>query len=179
MGKNTTKDFADIYEKTYYNLRRFVQGRSNNPVIVDDILQEVYIEVYKHIDDLRNHRNSIGWIYKTADNKIKKLNYIYNKHVLNEINLDVGRSLIVEEDAGFIELEAYKEILEEDEYRLLLKKYGEGCSHKDLACMTGKSVAGSKMKLSRIRNKLIRNLVFTIVVIIGCKVKQMLPFMEL
>ena len=36
----------------------------------------------------------------------------------------------------------------------LIKKYDEGYSHKELADMTGSSVAGCKMKLSRIVRKL-------------------------
>ena len=53
-----------------------------------------------------------------------------------------------------VELEEYRTALREDEYEILIKKYVEGYSHKDLAQVSGSSVAGSKMKLSRIINKL-------------------------
>lgn len=147
--------FDELYKTTYDNLRQFVKRRSMNNDIVDDILQEVYIEVYRHIDHLKTHGNNIGWIYKTADNKIKKFNYIYSRNMSCSVSLEECEdwAVMFKED-NFSELDEYREILREDEYLLLIKKYDEGYSHKELADMTGSSVAGCKMKLSRIVRKL-------------------------
>lgn len=159
IGKNAKEVFFNrIYDETYYNLRKFVEKRSRNPASVDDILQEVYIEVFRHIDDLTTHENYIGWIYKTADNKIKKLNNVYNYLLIHEINLDEGKTMGTTNEDQFWDIEKYKKVLKEDEYELLIMKYNKGYSHKDLAKMTGKSVAGSKMKLWRITNKLRENI---------------------
>ena len=70
----TRKDkefFEEIYNTTFAGLRKFVTYRCTNSALVDDILQEVYIEVFRHIDQLREHENIAGWVYKTADNKTK------------------------------------------------------------------------------------------------------------
>lgn len=169
MSNRKTEDafFINIYQETYNNLRRFVQRRSKDPAMVDDILQEVYIEAFRHIEDLKQHENSIGWIYKTADNKIKKLNSIYIRHAIHETDLEEWGAQVVDNSEEFIEFEQYREVLKEDEYEFLMKKYKDGYSHKDLAKMTGNSVAGSKMKLSRILNKLRKNLRINILFVIG------------
>lgn len=155
VGKNTQEeDFNIIYDETYYNLRRFVKKRSPNCTIIDDILQEVYLEVFRHIDNLKMHENYIGWIYKTADNKIKKLNSDYDYFFLHEIYFDEGKALESTNEYEFTDFEKYRKVLKEDEYELLIMKYNKGYSHKELAKITGRSVAGSKMKLFRIIKKL-------------------------
>lgn len=81
----TRKDkefFEEIYNTTFAGLRKFVTYRCTNSALVDDILQEVYIEVFRHIDQLREHENIAGWIYKTADNKTKKLNKVYHREFM-------------------------------------------------------------------------------------------------
>lgn len=155
IGKNSKEEsFKNIYDDTYYYLRRFVERRSQNSAIVDDILQEVYLEVFRHIDDLLIHENYIGWIYKTAENKIRKLNNIYNEFLIHEISLDAEEVLETTIEYEFIDFEKYREVLKEDEYELLMLKYNKGYSHRELAEMTGKSIAGIKMKLFRIIKKL-------------------------
>lgn len=161
MKKLQTEEafFEEIYNSTYVGLRKFVQRRSQSNVMVDDILQEVYIEVFKHLKELRNHENIAGWVYKTADNKTKKLNEIYNRYSIREIQLEEWRCIVEEEKImEIIQLEEYKSVLREDEFALLMLKYREGFSHKELAEMTGITEGNSKMKLSRIIHKLKKNI---------------------
>ena len=80
--------FEEIYNTTFIGLRKFVMYRCTNPALVDDILQEVYIEVFRHIDQLREHENIVGWVYKTADNKTKKLNEVYHRYYSNKTNIE-------------------------------------------------------------------------------------------
>lgn len=157
MGKKQTKeDFFDVlYEETYYPLRRFVQRRSKDYAMTDDILQEVYLEVFRHLDDLETHENRVGWIYKTAENKILKLNDIYNQHLIHETNLEDHEDITVAQTIEQVmELKEYRRILQDDEYALLIQKYVEGYSYKEISQINGKSVASNKMKLSRIVYKL-------------------------
>lgn len=153
--------FNEIYEHTFNNLRKYIVRRCNDPLLVDDVLQEVYLEAYRHIEDLKRHENSVGWIYKTAENKVKKLNNVYYKLIANETAYNKGIEEISKDndiESPYIIYEEYRRILKEDEYNLLMKKYCDGYSHSDLARMTGTTVAGSKMRMSRIIKKLQRNI---------------------
>lgn len=52
--------FNEIYEHTFNNLRKYIVRRCNDPLLEDDVLQEVYLEAYRHIEDLKRHENSVG-----------------------------------------------------------------------------------------------------------------------
>lgn len=147
--------FEEIYNTTFIGLRKFVVYRCTNPALVDDILQEVYIEVFKHIDQLREHENIVGWVYKTADNKTKKLNEVYNKYYNHKTELEEW-NLTYEENglAEIIQTNEYQSILSEDEFLLLMMKYKEGFSHQEIAKIKNITENNSKMKLSRIIRKL-------------------------
>ena len=120
-----------------------------------NLLQEVYIEVFKHIDQLREHENIVGWVYKTADNKTKKLNEVYNKYYNHKTELEEW-NLTYEENglAEIIQTSEYQSILSEDEFLLLMMKYKEGFSHQEIAKIKNITESNSKMKLSRIIRKL-------------------------
>ena len=154
MKKKQDEFFKEIYEETYSGLGKFVSTRARDSGMAEDILQEVYLEAIRHLEDLKQHENPIGWIYKTAYDKIKKMNSIYDRHAFYETSLEEGMDQEVWDHSELVELEEYRTALREDEYELLIKKYVEGYSHKDLAQVNGGSVAGNKMKLSRIINKL-------------------------
>ena len=161
MKDTPAKDefFNQIYDTTFPRLQKFVQYRSNDSGMVDDILQEVYLEVYRHLDDLKTHENILGWLYKTAGNKTKKLNSIYTRHLVRETSLEYYGNLpepVMEPELNT--LDEYTSILKEDEIHLLLMRYQEGYSHKDLAEIFGITVGNSKMRLSRIIHKLRRYL---------------------
>lgn len=147
--------FEEIYNTTFIGLRKFVVYRCTNPALVDDILQEVYIEVFKHIDQLREHENIVGWVYKTADNKTKKLNEVYNKYYNHKTELEEWNLTYEENElAEIIQTNEYQSILSEDEFLLLMMKYKEGFSHQEIAKIKNITENNSKMKLSRIIRKL-------------------------
>ena len=68
--KNAQSDkefFLKIYDVTFHGLRRYISYKSADLVLVDDILQEVYLEVFRHIDNLKNHENIEGWSFRTGN----------------------------------------------------------------------------------------------------------------
>lgn len=136
-----------------------MQYRSRNLHITDDILQEIYLEVYRHIDELAVHQNQIGWIYKTAEFKIMKLNEAYDRNASREFEgQDFTEPLTGDDTERIIQLEEYRGILKEDELALVMKKYVEGYSYKEIGQMTGNTEAGSKMKIMRLIAKLKKNI---------------------
>ncbi len=107
------KKFNYIYDKTYDNVLRFVICKCSNIDDVNDIIQEIYIEVYKKLlknDDINNIES---YIIGIAKNKIKKhYNLLYkfktisifsskdeNLKVIDNIPDDVNiENIILEKD---------------------------------------------------------------------------------
>lgn len=127
--------------------------------MVDDILQEIYLETFRHIEVLSTHENQVGWIYKTAEYKIKKLNEVYDRNMSRELSgTDFEEPFIEDHAETIIHLDEYKRILKEDEFALVMKKYVEGYSYKEIGQLTGNTESGSKMKISRLIEKLRKNI---------------------
>lgn len=152
--------FSYLYFSTYQGLNTYIRRIAVSKEMVDDILQEVYLEAFRHIDDLVIHQNSAGWLYKTAENKTKKLNSIYYKRQKyeTEFKKEMSDYLGKEDTSDLLLFDEYKKVLREDEYFLLMKRYSDGYSHKEIADMTNNTLAGSKMKISRILKKIKKNL---------------------
>ena len=112
MNKKVQEElFRKLYDQTYTGLRRFVQYRSRNLHMTDDILQEIYLEMFRHIDELVVHQNQIGWIYKTAEFKIMKLNEVYDRNASRELgNPDFTEPLTDDDTEGIVQLEEYRGI---------------------------------------------------------------------
>ena len=51
-GQNNLERFNEIYENTYQSVLKYVVCKCANLSDVNDIVQEVYIEVYKKISEL-------------------------------------------------------------------------------------------------------------------------------
>lgn len=149
--------FNDMYQKTIRPLRSYIRKHSCHPDFVDDILQEVYLEAFRHIQALRTHENCIGWLYKTASYKTLKFNKNYYANATRETVYDEKKTenlIPVSEEPAIIRFGEYRSALSQEEYDLLLKKYRDGFPYHELAKITHTSISGSRARLCRIKKKL-------------------------
>ncbi len=95
IGQINLKKFNEIYDKTYNNVLKFVVCKCSNMEDVNDIVQEIYIELYKKITEYYDIQNIESYIIGIAKNKINKhygLLYKFktlylNNHDDNELEL--------------------------------------------------------------------------------------------
>lgn len=66
------KKFEDIYNKTYNDVLKFIICKCFNIDDVNDIIQEVYIEVYKKVINNDNIQDVPKYIMGIAKNKVRK-----------------------------------------------------------------------------------------------------------
>lgn len=66
------KKFNEIYDKTYNNIQKFVVCKCSNIEDVNDIIQEIYIELYKKISNIEKIKNIDSYLIGIAKNKISK-----------------------------------------------------------------------------------------------------------
>lgn len=83
------KKFENIYDKTYNNVLKFVVCKCSNMEDVNDIVQEIYIELYKKMIKRNEIQNIESYILGIAKNKVNKhygLFYKFKTLSLNKIN---------------------------------------------------------------------------------------------
>ncbi len=89
------KKFNEIYDKTYNNVLKYVVCKCSNMEDVNDIVQEIYIELYKKITEDYDIQNIEAYIIGIAKNKIKKhYGLLYKFKMLSLNNHDDELELI-------------------------------------------------------------------------------------
>lgn len=77
-GQTNLEQFQQIYDHTYQNLLNFVVCKCANMADVNDIIQEVYIEVYKKIITKHPIKNIDAYVIGIAKHKLNQYyGYLY------------------------------------------------------------------------------------------------------
>lgn len=154
-----TKDEADelilkIRDEMYEEIVRYIWKYCHEEELVKDIVQEIFLEVCRHVDILENHECYRGWVYKTAKNKIMKITAAENVKNKKQTSFDqiAGQELSVEDRYDFLIFDEYSHILKKEEMELLKSHYHDRKKISEIAANSGKSEAACKMKLKRIRD---------------------------
>lgn len=59
-----------VWTELHTGITAFVRRRVRNPADADDIVQRVFLQVHRGLDDLRDDERLHGWIYRAARNAI-------------------------------------------------------------------------------------------------------------
>ncbi|AIZ64175.1 RNA polymerase sigma factor [Hymenobacter sp. DG25B] len=133
--------------KVYWHVRKMVIDHED----ADDLTQEVFIKVWKHLENFRQDASLYTWIYRIATNEC--LNFLSSKRRRFFLPLnDVGAELAakVEADPNIagdaIELKLQKAILQlPDKQRLVFNlRYYDEMPYEQMAEVTGTSVGALK-----------------------------------
>ena len=77
-GQNNLERFNEIYENTYQSVLKYIVCKCENLADVNDIVQEVYIEVYKKIITHHKIKHTNAYIIGIARHKIYQYyGYLY------------------------------------------------------------------------------------------------------
>ncbi len=155
MGSRQDKEqfIEKVFAEMYKELKLLVYRCSYDKELVEDILQETYLAAYRHADELIDNERYRGWMYATAMNKTKKLNYMNRKHnecISFEEQIDIG----VEPEYECMRFSAIKTFLPSEDYELLMRHYDEKYTYNELADIYGKTPSYIKMRVSRMVKKL-------------------------
>jgi RNA polymerase sigma-70 factor (ECF subfamily) len=141
---------------------------------IDDVIQEVFVRVYKGIKKFRGDSSLSTWIYRIAVNVCKDImgKYKRNKEVLTDFDSEEAPYLEPRSEGGPVEnmiseltIEALENAMNQlsEEDRLLIKLRDiEGLSYDEIAKIINKPVGTVKSRLHYARKRLgelIKNLV--------------------
>lgn len=134
-------------QKIYWHIRRLVLNHDDT----DDLVQDVFIKVWKNLEKFRSDSKLYTWIYRIATNEsitFLNKNKQRNNTPLDEVSAELSESLV--ESAYFngdkVQLKLQKAILILPEKQRLIfnMKYFDELKYEEIAEITGTSVGALK-----------------------------------
>ena len=134
-------------ERIYWHIRKMVFDHDD----ADDVVQEVFIKVWKNLHRFRQDSKLYTWIYRIATNEC--LNFLKKKKRASFFSISDYEDTLVSKldqnahlDGDYIEKELQKALLRlPDKQRLVFNmKYFDEMKYDDIAEITGTSVGSLK-----------------------------------
>lgn len=157
MRKKKEEYFQKLYEETYDELLRYVSKLYwYDAAMVEDILQETYLILYRKITEVMRHENPTGWIKMTA--KYVTYHVLERNHAVEEILCQYQADTAVSPEKLLDEYEDLRKFLTEKELKLIRRYYEEGYSLDELAQEYRISKPALKMRIYRVVKKIRRGI---------------------
>ncbi len=161
------KTFEEIYKQYYEKVKSYVTSKIGNDNNIEDLVQEVFIRVYKYLDSYDSSKgNFYNFILLNANNVI--IDYVRKKKVRENRNSDCDIETIKDDDFDLEEIgehaeekQILKSIMDElpDTYKEIIELiYIKDLSNKAAANIMGKNVVSFKSTLYRARKELKKKL---------------------
>ena len=137
----------DYSEKIYWHVRRFVYSHED----ADDLVQEIFVKIWKSLPSFRGEANLYTWIYRIATNEA--LNFLRRRKVRAALmfqSLDEETSRQIDEDPWFDGTALQRKLAKAvaalpTKQRLVFNmKYFGDMKYEDIAQITGTSVGALK-----------------------------------
>ena len=131
----------------YWHIRKMVIEHED----ADDVLQEVFVKVYRNLDNFREASQLYTWIYRIATNEaLTHLNKKKKRQALSyeDVNQELANNLVSSSyvSGDEIQLKLQKALLTlPDKQRLVFNmKYFDDLKYDEIAEITGTSVGALK-----------------------------------
>jgi RNA polymerase sigma-70 factor, ECF subfamily len=144
-----------LWQELNQPLRAFICSKINNQDEADDLLQEVFIRIHRHIDTVKDREKLRSWIYQIARNAI--IDHYRSRHAADEYNDEIHAAENEEADVTVQLAASLHEMIDElpEPYRrALIVTELEGRSQKELAEQEGITLSGAKSRVQRGRRML-------------------------
>ena len=153
LAGEDTRNFAfnklvlKYQERMYWHVRKMVIDHDD----ADDVVQEVFIKVWKNLDRFRQDAQLYTWIYRIATNEC--LNFLKKKKRASLLSLGDYQDVLVSKldlsvqmDGDAIEMKLQKALLKlPDKQRLVFNmKYFDDMKYDEIAEITGTSIGSLK-----------------------------------
>jgi len=166
-GKDANKAFRELIakyqERLYWHIRRMVVNHDDT----DDVLQNVFVKVWKGLANFREDSNLYTWLYRIATNE--SITFINKKKKENNIPIDDEPYHLQAGEADYLmgcdeiqeKLERALLTLPEKQRAVFHMKYYEDMKYTQISEVVGTSVGALKasyhIAVKKIENYLIEN----------------------
>lgn len=162
--------FAELMKRHYRAIMNYIYRFTNDRNDSEDLAQEVFLRIYRSVNEYKPQAKFSTWLYKIATNVC--LTEIKLKHRMNRVSLDElqekkgdikdsnsvsGYDFVNRRDIRSSIFQALNSISEKERTSIILCKY-EGLSYDEVAEVIGCTVGAVKTYIHRGRLKLIDKL---------------------
>lgn len=146
-------EFEAIYKQYWDKVFRLCMGFVNDYSSAQDIAQETFISVWKHLPDYRGEANIGTWIYRIATNNC--LRQLQNRKRTKTTDLPVNLPEVKQHSLEPEIQLLYKFIAELPEMdRIIISLELEDIKQADIAQIVGLSEVNIRVKIHRIKERL-------------------------
>ena len=117
--QKTLEEFKKIYKKTYDTILKYVICKCSNLEDVNDIMQEIYMELYKALKNEKKIEDISAFIHGIAKNKIRKHFHVKNKFKIISIFQEKDDEITMMDIESKIDIEA--QIIRKDNIETIWK----------------------------------------------------------
>ena len=137
IGNGNTEAFEEFYKSTVKGIYAFIYPYFKNTFDTEDAVQEVYILVKDKAYMYKKNTDARAWLFQVAKNHCLNLINKRNKELehLNEINKDLPSDIETHGDQTIFLL--MQEVLNEEEYQIVIRYVLMGYKHKEIALELG------------------------------------------
>ena len=144
-------------ERLYWHVRRFLCSHDDT----NDLIQDIFIKVWKALPSFRGESNIFTWIYRIATNEV--LNHLRKQKFKALISLDSASEVFcrkIDEDPHFngdhLQRELHKAIqrLPEKQRIVFSLRYFDELKYKEISEITGTSIGALKASYHHAYNKI-------------------------
>jgi len=155
--------FSDMVKATQQKLLSYAYPMLGNVQDAEDVVQEVYIRVYQHLDKYRQHESVMAWLYticyRLCMNKLKKRSGLMK--LIPKLREEAATAASGRAEAEQMEPEhawSLLDGLDADERSMVVMRVIQGLTYEDISRITGRSVTALRKRYERIRYKLQKKL---------------------
>ena len=148
------QEFIELYTKYYDTIYGYVHRRVSDIGLVEDVTQETFYTALTKMDDVRVHPKKIGWLMKTARNKISEM-YAGRPDPENETDIDEVEIGTTEEGYERSEIQIVMETALDEEDRLrIIRYYLRGIKIPEMAELENTTTGNVSVRIHRSTKKL-------------------------
>ena len=151
-SQQLTEDFSQCYEMFFDEIFRYIRARTKSTPDAEDIAAEVFVKAYKNRRRYSEQYTVRTWLYSITK---RTLIDHWRKQRLT-IDIDHIDQLLVAADASYdidstMQCQWVLQQLNEPERALLIMRFQDDLTYKQIAKITGKSEGALRTMFSRIK----------------------------
>ena len=179
--------FERLYERYCDKVYRKCLSFTKDPVRAEDLTHDIFLKLVVKLSSFREQAKFSTWLYSITYNyctdqlrshNLRREVYMDDNWERLDVGSDDGLAELVEMEA--LQLERALHQLAPDEQTLLLMKYQDDISIRDIADLNGLTESAVKMRLKRSRDKLrkhyLEGVVFWLLIVIKVALSIRWPF---